>query len=286
MSVKTSCGSCLLPSVAHVCVRISDEDRGLCQREARYRRSPQLKRQRQKLMPADMALLRSTSLLGSMGEDHFAALLRSGVVRALHREETLFAQGLAPASLFIVLEGSLKIYQTGNDGSLTVHQIAHGGDCVGAAQIFLEIPAKMGAEAIWDSRVLELPRAAVMEAFTADPALARSMARHLARQLEIRTGELEDAYWMSAPKRLAAFLAGLFPPGATEADTRLPYDKSVLAARLGMTPETLSRAFQTLKERGVRTHNRCIYAADVPALSRYAKNQDETADPAHIRKHG
>ncbi|OIR00329.1 cAMP receptor protein [mine drainage metagenome] len=284
--MKTSCGSCLLPSVAHVCVRISDEDRGLCQREARYRRSPHLKRQRQKLLPADVAVLRASSALRPMGEEQFAALLRSGVVRALYREETLFAQGLAPASLFIVLEGCLKVYQTGNDGSLTVHQIAHGGDSMGEAQIFLDIPAKMGAEAIWDSRVLELPRAAVLEAFAADPALARSLARSLARQLETRTRELEEAYWLSAPKRLAAYLAGLFPPGAAEADTRLPFDKSVLAARLGMTPETLSRAFQTLKERGVRTHNRCIYAADVPALSRYARNQEETPDPAHIRKHG
>ena len=53
-------------------------------------------------------------------------------------------------------------------------------------------------------------------------------------------------------------------------DTRLPFDKNVLAGRLGMTPETLSRAFMALKEQGVRTHNRCIYVEDVQRLRDFA----------------
>jgi len=269
------CSSCQFPSIAHVCVRVAEADRGTCQRESRYRRDPRLKTQRILLTATDLTVMRRCLLLAGMEEASFLALVNQGKVRALHRGESLFHQGDAAQSLFLVMEGCLKVYRTSSEGVVTVRRIAEAGDSLGEAAAFLGGRFAAGAEAVWDSRLLELPVEALFSAFAASPALARSVAVHLSRRLERQMQELESAYWSSAPQRLAAFLAELFPGGGNDMDTRLPFDKNVLAGRLGMTPETLSRAFMALKDQGVRTHNRCIYVEDVKRLRDFAAIDDQ-----------
>lgn len=265
-AARSQCDSCELSSIAHVCVRVSDEDRGLCQREPRYRRDPRLKNQRSILMPADIALIRSTSLLAEMEQASLMALINQGRVRALYRGDSLYHQGDKAQSLFLALDGCLKEYRTSSDGGVTVRRIVEAGDCLGEVELFLSHPHRASAEAIWDSRLLELPVESVLAVFNAQPSVSNAFARHLAQSMERQTQELENAYWLSAPQRLAVFLMEMFPNGGIHQDGRLPFDKHVLAARLGMTPETLSRAFMTLKGVGVRTHNRCVYVASVEQL--------------------
>jgi len=265
-AARSQCDSCELASIAHVCVRVSDEDRGLCQREPRYRRDPRLKNQRSILMPADVSLIRANSLLAEMEPSSLMALINQGRVRALYRGDSLYHQGDKAPSLFLMLDGCLKEYRTSPDGGVTVRRIVEAGDCLGEVELFLTHPHHASAEAIWDSRLLELPAEAVLATFTAQPLVASRFSRHLAQRLDQQTQELENAFWLSAPQRLAVFLMEMFPGGGIHQDGRLPFDKHVLAARLGMTPETLSRAFMTLKGLGVRTHNRCVYVASVERL--------------------
>ena len=51
----------------------------------------------------------------------------------------------------------------------------------------------------------------------------------------------------------------------------LPYDKRTLASLLGMTPENLSRAFNTLKPYGVKVEGSMIRLEDMNGLEVLAK---------------
>jgi CRP/FNR family transcriptional activator FtrB len=51
----------------------------------------------------------------------------------------------------------------------------------------------------------------------------------------------------------------------------LPFEKRLLASRLGSTPESLSRAFSVLRSCGVSTAGRKVSLANVPALAAYAR---------------
>lgn len=53
---------------------------------------------------------------------------------------------------------------------------------------------------------------------------------------------------LSSAQRLARYLATL---AGTEAEAHLPTSKTVIAARLGMKKETLSRLLRAFAERGV-----------------------------------
>jgi DNA-binding transcriptional regulator YhcF (GntR family) len=48
---------------------------------------------------------------------------------------------------------------------------------------------------------------------------------------------------------------------------RLPYDKRLIAARLGVKQETLSRAFAKLRDHGVRTETRDVLIESVSRLA-------------------
>jgi CRP-like cAMP-binding protein len=68
----------------------------------------------------------------------------------------------------------------------------------------------------------------------------------LLREIDARIG-------CSSAKRLAAYLESLAEPqtGSAACAIQLPVTKSALAARLGITKETMSRLLRALKDQGL-----------------------------------
>ena len=89
-----------------------------------------------------------------------------------------------------------------------------------------------------------------------------SMSRHLrqlVQQIELLTNK-------SSTERVAAFLLKLCAQDSGPATILLPLDKALIAGRLGMQPETLSRSFAKLRTLGVITRGGEISIPDVAAL--------------------
>ena len=71
---------------------------------------------------------------------------------------------------------------------------------------------------------------------------------------------------MSATERLSAMLLALAPRQSGSATVTLPGGRRLIAGRLGVTPQSLSRAFATLRPLGVSGHGRQIAIADLERL--------------------
>jgi hypothetical protein len=56
---------------------------------------------------------------------------------------------------------------------------------------------------------------------------------------------------------------------------RLPYDKTLVAARLGMKPESLSRALAKLKSFGVVTKGNKVELTDIERLRNYCHDSGD-----------
>ena len=72
---------------------------------------------------------------------------------------------------------------------------------------------------------------------------------------------------------LAYLLARATPGEGGGASFDLPLSKSELASRLGITPESLSRALKRLAGAGVTTHGRTVVIDDVEALRRFCRSE-------------
>ena len=71
---------------------------------------------------------------------------------------------------------------------------------------------------------------------------------------------------------MAEFLASLCPIDCGPAMIALPYDKILIAARLGLKPESLSRAFAKLKSLGVSVHASHVAIDDIAKLEQLASD--------------
>src|SRR5581483_6477545 len=106
-----------------------------------------------------------------------------------------------------------------------------------------------------------------------------AMIVSLSRHYRMMVRQVKDLKLRTTAQRLGAFLVGLAREQPDPRRLILPYDKQLLAGRLGTTPENLSRAFATLRAHGVRTSGARVRLEDVDRLAAFA-DPDEIPDAA------
>jgi CRP/FNR family transcriptional activator FtrB len=76
----------------------------------------------------------------------------------------------------------------------------------------------------------------------------------------------------TSSQRLADYLLGLISdPSENPARFVLPFEKRLLAAKIGCSQENLSRAFAALRRVGVETQRGVVVVRDVPRLQAYCR---------------
>lgn len=223
------------------------------------------------LAAEDEALLAALPLFAGTAPAAWRALLAGAREHRHPRHALLFQQGEPADRFFVVLEGWVKLFRTTRDGHETVIAAFTRGDSFAEAASFAEGVFPVSAEVVEAARLLVVPSASFAAALGRNPALAVNMLGSMSRRLRVLVQEVEQRTVKSAPQRLGAFLAKLCPDARGAAAVDLPTDKALLAARLGMQPETLSRALARLRAVGVETRKRRVVVPDVRALRRYAE---------------
>ena len=218
------------------------------------------------------AVLRRNALFKGLSDEQLQMVADHSRLKSHDRGHLLFLQGDPAPCFFLVLDGWVTVYRDTPDGEHTViHVVRPGETFAEPAALNLGIyPAS--AEAATDCRILEIPASTLMELLAQDPAIALRVIGQLSQRLRFMVTELERFHIKSAPQRLACFLVELSPGDAPRAEVVLPFDKTLIAARLGMKPESLSRALARLRQYGVcanRGHN--VELTDLPALRAFCR---------------
>ena len=87
-------------------------------------------------------------------------------------------------------------------------------------------------------------------------------------------------------ERLAAWIIqSCKVDGGNQATLELRFNKRILASRLGMAPENLSRNLALLERYGVRNAGRDIMVEDLRRLAEFAK-PNPAIDGPHVNGHG
>lgn len=222
------------------------------------------------LAPSEADTLRRAPLLQGLSEDALVRLMDGALVHSLTAGASLFVQDEPAERIFLVLDGWVKLFRLAIDGSEAIVSVVAPGETFAEAATFANAVYPVCADAVVASRVLALAIPAFERAIAADGTIALRMLASLSRRLRALVGQIEHLQIMSAPQRLAAFLGGLCPAPTGEAVLALPLPKALIAQRLGMRPETLSRALQALRSIGVTRQGEAIAIADIAALRRFA----------------
>lgn len=226
--------------------------------------------------PLDREIARQSILFASLPDALAETLLRRATAQAYDRGTTIFLQGTPARHVHVVLDGWVKLYRVAASGAEAVVGVFTRGRSFGEAAAFRDDLYPVSAEAVTECRVLQLRAALIVDAMKAHPELCMAVLAATFRHLQSLVTQVEQLKARTGAQRVAEFLLHLCPMDGGACTVRLPYDKVLIAGRLGMKPESLSRAFARLRDSGVHVKHNHAAIADVARLRAFA-DEDRSA---------
>ena len=164
------------------------------------------------------------------------------------RGTVIVASGTRLPGVFAVAYGSIKISMKNGGNEERVLRLVAAGQAFGVASALLGRAAPYAAIVLAEAKLVVMPSAPLNALLERESGFAKALVAMLAaRKLELCT-EIGSATLRKGAERLASYLV----ESAGDADAvHLPFSKTVLAARLGMQKETLSRLLRSLAADGM-----------------------------------
>ncbi len=206
----------------------------------------------------------------ALPDTHVDAIMSQATWHHYERGETLFMQDDPANAIHIVLEGWVKLYRMTVGGTEAVVSVFARGESFGEAVALRKLPYPVSGEAATNCEVMHIPTNVLVQLVKRDPEVALSILSSTFTHLHGLVTQLEQLKAKTAPQRVAEFLVNLCNRTDGECTISLPYDKVLIAGRLGMKPESLSRAFSRLGTYGVEINKNSALINDIEMLRAYA----------------
>ena len=216
--------------------------------------------------PTDWRTVRATPLFSAMPEAAARDFLGAQNVRVYEKGTLLFQQGEPANCFFVVLDGWVKVYRMTPEGGEAVVGVFRRGETFAEAAIFLGGRFPVAAETVSTCRLLRIDGEHLRRRIREQPDLALSMLASASYHLKFLVEQIEQIKLLTAPQRVADFLVSLCRSSNGPQTVELPYDKMLLANRLGMKPESLSRALSKLRSIGVSVEREMVTIDHVQSL--------------------
>lgn len=183
----------------------------------------------------------------------------------------LFMQDDIAEWFYVIGSGWIKLFRETLDGTEVIVDVLNHGGMFGETALFNDNLYPFSAEVVETSTLLACPAHLLRDALEEDQALALGMLRHISRTNALREREIEHRTAQNAPQRIGCFFLQLaLNKGPGPITLHLPYDKTIIAARLGMQPETFSRALTRLQsDVGVRVRGPVVEIPNLDILTSY-----------------
>jgi CRP-like cAMP-binding protein len=185
------------------------------------------------------------------------------------RGQSLYQHGENASHVMFLNAGWVKLCRETADGEEVILDIQGKGSILGKGLALGETSLPYHVVAVDDGAYLSVPVKKMTQAILQSQLLSINLLQAMSRQGHRQTTELEHLAVQKAPQRIGCFLLGLANEDYGPANYDLPFDKSLLAGKLGMKPETFSRALSQLRGHGVRVDKKKVHIEDIERLSDY-----------------
>lgn len=226
------------------------------------------------LSAAEFALVARLPLFIGLDETRLRRLLEQALVRPFGRNTVLFLQDEPAARFYVILDGWVRLFRQTAEGQEITIAVYARGDSFAEAAILQSGAFPVTAVVVDDAKLLVIEAEPFLRHLQADPKLCLNMMASMSIHLRRLVQQVEQLTVRSSTERLGDFLLKLAPAGdARPAVIRLPWDKALIAARLGMQPETLSRALARLRRLGIETRGSRVTIHDLETLRRFVTDR-------------
>ena len=228
----------------------------------------------------DLESLSDVALLAGIESASRERLLRHAYLQRFPAQVELVGEGDPADFLHVVVDGRAEAYSHWRDKETTIAVLGRGDSFIMAA-VVTDRPNLQSARTLESSRILLIPAEIVREVFAADHVFAQNVAFELARSYRAVIKELKNQKVRSAIERLGAWLLHEDERTGGHGVFDLPFDKKVLAARIGVQPEVLSRTFASLAAYGVTVSGKRVTIDPKGGLCKLAGPSKLLDDPQY-----
>ena len=229
--------------------------------------------------------LRSAGLWRDASDEAVEWLARVATVAEYAKGDVIFQEGTCPSQVAVIVSGHVRGVHTA-DGHSVVLETSWPGDVMGSVAAFGELPFEADIEAAEDATVALIPLGTIKDLLATEPSVAMSVISEMARRW-VSAVNVNKRNSSDVVGRVVSYLAELPRTrlGKAAYAVEIPMARVELAALLGTTPETLSRAFRALQSEGlVESHDRMIIVPNGEQLIARAENERPKATVAAVRR--
>jgi CRP-like cAMP-binding protein len=198
--------------------------------------------------------LQATPVLADTPPALVDQLERECRLRGFGRGDYIFREGDAGDSLFIVVDGQVKLQVSSHGGDVAVLTTVAKPDCFGELAFLDGGPRSTSARALTDLMLVEIPRTSLLALVQQEPKVLDTLLRILGGRLRRLTEQIADASFLDVGGRLAKLLLTLANAqhGAPSSQsTDLALTQTDLANMVGGTRQTVNRILSDLEQRDV-----------------------------------
>jgi len=182
--------------------------------------------------------------------------VRSGIqVVRLPEGGQLFSQGQTAERFYLVRSGQMKLYRLSATGNEKIIDIIHPGQSFAEALMFMDAPRyPVNAQALAATELFAISNRQFMGVLRNSVDTCFRVMADMSLRLHQLLNEIDALTLQNATLRLVQFLLAQVPHGAEDDATfNLPAAKNIIASRLSIQPETLSRILHNLSDNGLIT---------------------------------
>ena len=218
------------------------------------------------------ATLRKHYLFSGLDQDDFDKLASVVSGTTLEKGEVLFHRGDPATSFYFLDVGLIELSLVAASGEKKVLEVVSPGRTFAEAIAFMqEHKYPVTAEALAGSTLAQIPIRAYIDLVYANPDACMRLLSDVCRHLHARVREIENLTVQNARSRLISYLLDhVVETNDDEATVRLNLPRHVIASRLSIQPETLSRLLRNMVDEGVLTiEDRVIFVRSIARLRPY-----------------
>lgn len=203
--------------------------------------------------PLQLEALKQAPLFHSLSEQQLEQLHSYLSTRVLAQGETLFREGEVAESFYLLLRGQIKLYRVSTAGNEKVVEIIRPGQTFAEALMFLERPVyPLTAESLSETELVVINSRGFHQLLSASTETCLRVMGNLSQRLHHLLNEIDALTLQNASLRLVNYLLCLVPEGTSGGvEITLPAAKNIIASRLSIQPETLSRILANLGQKGL-----------------------------------
>lgn len=193
-------------------------------------------------------------------------------IKNVPRGHLLFLQGDEAEYFYMIDSGLVKIFRETMDGKKVIFDTIPGGNILGETITINNRRHEYSADAVTTTSLKLYPLSLLHLELKNNSSFNEAMQNHITHLNFLKDMEIEHRTLHSASQKICCFILRLC---AVKREgivmQKLPYDKSLIALRLGMEPETFSRALARLKnDTGIELVGDIVEIPDMSRLIHYS----------------